>query len=98
MNQKQIHMRRSPLLVAIGAIFLAGGFLLAWSSLLDLAAILPGLTPPLDTGKIVDYVFMARSGWIMAGKFVAGVAMLVGGGVSVWDAMTAAMTGQGKLV
>jgi hypothetical protein len=97
-NQKEIHIRRSPLLIGLGFLFVISGAVLTFSSILDLNDILSGMQWPMDFSQIIDYIFMARSGVIMAAKLVTGVAMLLGGGIGVWNAMSAAMTGGEKVL
>jgi len=94
-SQKEIHQRRMPLLLGIGLLFMVSGALAFASAYPDLLATLSEMEPPLDPARVFEYIFLGRSGYLLAAKIVAGMAMIIGGGVGTWRAVTAAMTGEG---
>jgi hypothetical protein len=95
LDQKQVHQRRMPLLLAIGLFMLVGGILLFLPAFLDLMAILSQIEPPLDLNKIMTAAFYARTGYILAIRLVTGMAMIIGGGWGIWSAVRSAITGEG---
>jgi hypothetical protein len=95
-DQKQVYQQRMPLLLGIGVFMLAGGILLFLPAFLDLLAILSGIEPPLDLNKIIEIVFVARTGYILAARLVTGMGMVIGGGWGIWSAVHSAITGEGE--
>jgi hypothetical protein len=95
-SQKEIHQRRLPLLLGIGLLFMVSGAIAFVSAFPDLTVLLAEMEPPLKIERIVEYIFMGRSGYVLAAKLVGGMAMFIGGGVGTWRAVMSAMTGEGE--
>jgi hypothetical protein len=95
-SQKEIHQRRMPLLLGIGLLFMVSGAIAFISAFPDLTTMLSQMEPPLKIERIIEYIFMGRSEYLLAAKLVGGMAMFIGGGVGTYRAVTAAMTGEGE--
>ena len=95
-NQKEIHQRRMPLLLGIGLLMIAGGAVAFISAYPELLTTLSQMEPPLDISRVVEYIFLGRNGYLLAGKLVTGLAMIIGGGIGTWSAVMAAITGGGE--
>ncbi|HEY5118392.1 MAG TPA: hypothetical protein VII90_02970 [Anaerolineales bacterium] len=95
-SQKEIHQRRMPLLLGIGLLMMVSGTIAFVSAFPDLQTTLSQMEPPLDLGRVVEYIFLGRSGYLLAVKLVTGTAMVIGGGIGTLRAVTAAMTGEGE--
>ncbi|MGD0806285.1 MAG: hypothetical protein ABSA10_02215 [Anaerolineales bacterium] len=95
-SQKEIHQRRMPLLLGIGLLMMVSGTIAFVSAFPDLQTTLSQMEPPLDLSRVVEYIFLGRSGYLLAVKLVTGTAMLIGGGIGTLRAVTAAMTGEGE--
>ncbi|MGD0174477.1 MAG: hypothetical protein ABSC61_08605 [Anaerolineales bacterium] len=95
-SQKEIHQRRMPLLLGIGLLMMVSGTIAFVSAFPDLQTTLSQMEPPLDLSRVVEYIFLGRSGYLLAAKLVTGTAMVVGGGIGTLRAVTAAMTGEGE--
>ena len=95
-SQKEIHQRRMPLLMGIGLLMIAGGAVAFVSAYPDLITTLSQMEPPLEISRVVEYIFLGRSGYLLAGKLVTGMAMIIGGGIGTLRAVMAAMTGEGE--
>ncbi|MBN1440788.1 MAG: hypothetical protein JW929_15380 [Anaerolineales bacterium] len=96
LDQKEVHQRRMPLLVALGILFLSIGAFSFYSACMDLLPILAALEPPLDAEKVVNAVLMANTARILIIKLVFGLAGVVGGGVGIASAVKSAATGEGE--
>ncbi len=95
-SQKEIHQRRMPLLLGISLLMIAGGAVAFVSAYPDLLTTLSQMEPPLDISRVVEYILLGRNGYLLAGKLVTGLAMIIGGGIGTWSAVMAAMTGEGE--
>jgi hypothetical protein len=95
-GQKEIHQRRMPLLLGIGLLMMVGGVLAFLSAFPDITAMLSEMEPPLDAGRVIQYIFMGRGEYLLAVKLVTGMAMFIGGAVGSYRTVTAAMTGEGE--
>ncbi len=95
-SQKEIHQRRMPLLLGIGLLMIASGTIAFVSAFPDLQTTLSQMEPPLDLGRVVEYIFLGRSGYLLAAKLATGLAMVIGGGIGTLRAVMAAMTGEGE--
>jgi hypothetical protein len=95
MDQKEVHQRRMPLLVGIGILMMVLGAVAFLPAFFELITILSGLEPPLDFNKVLDLVFVARSGYIMVIRLVTGMAMFIGGGYGISNAVKSAISGEG---
>ena len=95
-SQKEIHQRRMPLLLGIGLLMMVSGTIAFVSAFPDLQTTLSQMEPPLDLSRVVEYIFLGRSGYLLAVKLVTGTAMVIGGGIGTLRAVTAAMTGEGE--
>jgi hypothetical protein len=95
-SQKEIHQRRMPLLLGIGFLFMISGAIAFVSAFPDLQTTFSKMEPPLNPGRVIEYIFLGRSGYLLAAKLVGGMAMFIGGGVGTWRAVMSAMTGEGE--
>lgn len=95
-SQKEIHQRRMPLLLGIGLLMMVGGTIAFVSAFPDLQTTLSQMEPPLDLSRVVEYIFLGRSGYLLAVKLVTGTAMVIGGAIGTLRAVTAATTGEGE--
>jgi len=95
-SQKEIHQRRMPLLLGIGLLMMVSGTIAFVSAFPDLQTTLSQMEPPLDLSRVVEYIFLGRSGYLLAAKLVTGTAMVIGGGIGTLRAVTAAMTGESE--
>jgi hypothetical protein len=95
-SQKEIHQRRMPLLLGIGLLMMVSGTIAFVSAFPDLQTTLSQMEPPLDLSRVVEYIFLGRSGYLLAAKLVTGTAMVIGGAIGTLRAVTAAMTSEGE--
>jgi len=85
-SQKEIHQRRMPLLLGIGLLMMVSGTIAFVSAFPDLQTTLSQMEPPLDLSRVVEYIFLGRSGYLLAAKLVTGTAMVIGGGIGIhWE-------------
>jgi hypothetical protein len=96
MDQKQVHQKRLPLLLGIGVLFAITGGIAFISGFINLMEVLATIEPPLDLQKILDAALMARSIYLMIAKLFGGMAMFIGGGYGIINAVKSAMTGEGE--
>jgi hypothetical protein len=95
-SQKEINQRRMPLLLGIGLLMMVGGVIAFLSAFPDLKAMLSEMEPPLDAGRVIQYIFMGRGGYLLAIKLATGMAMFIGGAVGSYRTVVSAMTGEGE--
>lgn len=95
-SQKEINQRRAPLLLGIGLLMIVGGALAFFSAFPDITAILAEMEPPLDAGRVIQFIFASHSEYILIIKLGTGLAMFVGGAVGSWRTVMGAMTGEGE--
>jgi hypothetical protein len=95
-SQKEIHQRRMPLLLGFSLFFIVGGVVAIFAAVPDLLATLAQMEPPLDLSRIIEYILLGRSGYFLIAKLVTGVCGIVGGGIGIYSAVTAAITGEGE--
>ncbi len=95
-DQKAVHQRRLPLLVALGVFMVAGGVLLFLPALFDMINLLSRIEPPLDLDKILFITLQARVGFLTSLRLITGMGMIVGGGWGIGVAIRSAITGEGE--
>ena len=95
-SQKEIHQRRMPLLLGIGLLIMVGGATAIASAIPDLQTTLSQMQPPLSADRIIEYIFLGRSGYLLAAKLVTGMAMVIGGAIGTWRTVMSAITGEGE--
>jgi hypothetical protein len=96
-SQKEIHRRRVPLLLGIGLLMMVSGAVAFLSAFPDLTALLSEMEPPLNIGRIIEYIFARHSEYLLAVKLVTGMALFIGGGVGTWRAVMSAIPAKGKI-
>jgi hypothetical protein len=95
-SQKEINQRRMPLLLGIGLLMMVGGAIAFISAFPDITLMLSEMEPPLDFGRVIQYLFMGRSEYLLIIKLVTGIAMFIGGAVGSYRTVMSAMTGEGE--
>jgi hypothetical protein len=97
LDQKRVHQKRMPLLLAIGLVFFflpaAIAFISAYG---DLKYIFSTLKPPWDLQTFRDAALLSLVNYPLLGKLAGGVIGVISGSFGILNIMKPAITGEGE--
>jgi hypothetical protein len=96
LDSKEVHRRRMPLLLGVGLFLMAGGVVAFLPAFLDMIADLQMLEPPWDLDKLFYALSGARANYYRVFGIFGGLAMFIGGGVGISNAIRSAISGEGE--